>query len=354
MALPEKSAQSSIQYSESLDYPIEAPDGSQIFPGETNGKKNCYRWSKSKVQWGIREGFVEFRKDRNGNWQVYTKQYLKCDNEGNQIDRTNRPLAVIENFSTTQASKYLKQLFNAEIFKYSKPYQLISFLLQVSCTKDDIILDFFAGSCTTAHAVMKLNAEDGGNRRYIMVQLPEPCDAKSEAYKAGYKTIAEIGKERIRRAAAKIKEEHPDWNGDTGFRVLKVDSSNMKDIYYSPDAIKQTQLELFQDNIKEDRTSEDLLFQVLLDWGVDLSLPITREIIADREVFFVDENALAACFEKSGTDSPGITEDFVKELAKREPLRVVFRDQGFRDDSVKINVEQIFKALSPHTEVKTI
>ena len=237
-----------------------------------------------------------------------------------------------------------------------KPLKMLDRLLKLCTAKDktDIILDFFAGSCTTVHAVMKLNAEDGGKRKYIMIQLPEPCDEKSEAYKAGYKTIAEIGKERIRRAAKKIKEEHPDWNGDTGFRVLKVDSSNLKDIYYSPDAVQQTQLELFTDNIKDDRTPEDLLFQVLLDWGVDLSLPITKEIIADREVFFVDENALAACFEKTGTGKPGITEDFVKELAKREPLRVVFRDQGFRDDSVKINVEQIFKALSPHTEVKTI
>ena len=197
---------------------------------------------------------------------------------------------------------------------------------------------------------MQLNAEDGGNRKFIMVQFPEPCDEKSEAYKAGYKTIAEIGKERIRRAAKKIKKEHPDWKGDTGFRVFKVDSSNFKDIYYSPDEIDQQQLELFVDNLKDDRTPEDLLFQVLLDWGVDLSLPITREVIDNQEVFFVDDNALAACFDNRG----GVTEEFVKELARREPLRVVFRDKGFKDDSVKINVEQIFKLMSPHTEVKTI
>lgn len=220
------------------------------------------------------------------------------------------------------------------------------------CKEDDILLDFFAGSATTAHAVMQLNAEDGGNRNFIMVQLPEECDEKSEAFKAGYKTIAEISKERIRRAGKKIKEENattaPDL--DIGFRVLKVDSSNMNDIYYSPDNIDQNDLLGLTDNIKNDRIPEDLLFQVLLDWGVDLTLPITKETIGSHEVYFVDGNALAACFDKDGN----ITEVFCKELAARQPLRVVFRDSGFKDDSVKINVEQIFKLKSPHTDVKTI
>jgi adenine-specific DNA-methyltransferase len=201
---------------------------------------------------------------------------------------------------------------------------------------------------------MALNAEDGGKRRVIMVQLPETCDEKSEAFKAGYLTIAEIGKERIRRAGQKIKQDNADKPDidqlDIGFRVLKVDSSNMNDIYYSPDALKQGNLFNFVDNIREDRTEEDLLFQVLLDWGVDLSLPITRETIAGNSVLFVDDNALAACFDKQG----GITEDFVKQLAARSPLRTVFRDAGFASDSVKINVEQIFKLLSPSTEIKII
>ena len=187
-----------------------------------------------------------------------------------------------------------------------------------------------------------------------MIQLPETCDEKSEAFKAGYKTIAEISKERIRRAGKKIKEDHKDnanvKNLDIGFRVLKVDSSNMRDVYYTPDAIEQNLLSELTDNIKNDRTSEDLLFQVLLDWGVDLTLPITKKIIDDREVFFVENNALAACFEKDGK----ITEEFCKEIAKLHPLRVVFRDSGFQNDSVKINIEQIFKLLSPSTKVKTI
>jgi len=187
-----------------------------------------------------------------------------------------------------------------------------------------------------------------------MVQLPEPCDEKSEAYKAGYSTIAEISKERIRRAGNKIKEDNAGKEGieklDVGCRVLKIDSSNMSAVYYTPDSVDQDLIPSLTDNIKDDRSAEDLLFQVLLDWGVDLSLPITRETIADKEVFFVDGDALAACFVKNGE----ITEDFVKELAKREPLRVVFRDAGFKDDSVKINVEQIFKLMSPHTQLKTI
>ena len=238
-------------------------------------------------------------------------------------------------------------------FDGPKPVRLLIRLLTLANTNpDDIILDFFAGSSTTAHAVMQLNAEDGGKRRFIMVQLPEACDEKSEAFKAGYKNIAEISKERIRRAGEKIKEENATTapHLDTGFRVLKVDSSNMADVYYTPDSIKQDQLEFLTDNIKNDRTAEDLLFQVLLDWGVDLTLPVTTEMIDGRTVFFVDGNALAACFEKDGK----ITEDFCKELARRHPLRVVFRDSGFRDDSAKINIEQIFKLISPHTDVKTI
>ncbi|PTQ74635.1 site-specific DNA-methyltransferase [Celeribacter persicus] len=216
--------------------------------------------------------------------------------------------------------------------------------------KDAIILDFFAGSATTAHAVMQLNANDGGNRRFIMVQVPEAIDSSLPPYKRGFTTIAEISKERIRRAGGKLLEGecHPDWNRDVGFRVLKVDTSNMKDVYYRPDELKQSDLLDMVDNVKDGRTAEDLLFQVLLDWGVDLTLPIRREMVQGKTVFFVDDNALVACFDR------GITEDLVKELAGHEPLRVVFRDNGFVSDAVKINVEQIFRQLSPTTDVKSI
>lgn len=216
--------------------------------------------------------------------------------------------------------------------------------------RNDIILDFFAGSATTAHAVMELNAKDGGNRKFILVQIPAPIEESSPPFKRGFKTIAEIAKERIRRAGEKIKADNKinAPNLDIGFRVLKIDTSNMADLYYAPEAVKQGDLVAHADNIKPDRTPEDLLFQVLVDWGVDLSLPITQETIAKKKVFFVDGNALAACFE------PKVSEELVKELAKRKPLRAVFRDSSYDSDSVKINVEQIFKLLSPETEVKTL
>lgn len=274
---------------------------------------------------------------------------------------------------TKEGTEDIVSLFDRKVFTFPKPVSLIHFLIQamtaISPCSSSLILDFFAGSSTTAHAVMQLNAEDGGNRRFIMVQLPEVCDEKSEAAKAGYKTIAEISKERIRRAGKKIKEEmaakqtsaSSTGQGslldaaklvasslDTGFRVLKVDSSNMADVFYNPDAVSQKTLMEDVSNIKYDRSPEDLLFQVLLDWGVDLSLPIRRVKRQGKTVFFVDENALVACFDKN------ITEELVQELAKLQPVRAVFRDDGFASDAVKINVEQIFRLLSPGTLVKTL
>jgi adenine-specific DNA-methyltransferase len=216
--------------------------------------------------------------------------------------------------------------------------------------KDAIIMDFFAGSSTTAHAVMQLNSDDGGNRKFIMAQVPQEVDQDTKPYENGFATIAEISKERIRRAGQKILEgeRHPDWNKDVGFRVLKIDSSNMADVFYTPDQTSQADLLSRVDNIKPDRTAEDLLFQVLLDWGVDLTLPIRRETVQGKTVFFVADTALMACFDD------GISEDLVKELAGHAPMRIVFKDTGFADDQTKINVRQIFKAMSPDTEVKAI
>jgi adenine-specific DNA-methyltransferase len=230
---------------------------------------------------------------------------------------------------------------------YPKPVELIKYLCSMVRDTDFIAVDFFSGSATTAHAILSLNAEDGGSRRFIMVQLPEPCGDSTAAFKAGYKTIAEIGKDRIRRAGELLGKSR---SLDVGFRALKVDTSNMADVYYTPDALEKDQLSLFVDNIKPDRTPEDLLFQVMLDWGVDLALPIEKISIQGKDVFIVDGNALAACFDAHS----GVDEAFVKEMATYKPLRVVFRDAGFRDSAVKINVEQIFKLLSPATEVKSI
>lgn len=248
---------------------------------------------------------------------------------------------------TQAATTELKNLFDGEnVFDSPKPVKLLNRIMEISCSSaDDIVLDFFAGSGTTAHAAIARCAS-GKPCRFIVVQLPEPL-SNSE-----FSTISEITKERIRRAGRKIKKENSAMEGsnhfDIGFRVLKVDTSNMKEVYYTPDAVSQDLLSDQVDNIREDRTAEDLLFQVLLDWGVDLALPINQQVIAGKTVFFVDGNALAACFDT------GIDEDFVKQLADYKPLRAVFRDAGFASDSVKINVEQVFKLLSPATEIKTL
>lgn len=250
------------------------------------------------------------------------------------------------------ASKRLRALMDGDLFDFPKDELVLQEVIEMLTEKDDIIVDFFAGSSTTAHSVMLQNATDGGSRRFVMVQLDEKVNEESAAYQAGFKTIPEVSRERIRRAGKSVIGGacHAGWNKDVGFRVLKIDTSNMADVFYAPDALEKPNLDLFIDNIKPDRTPEDLLFQVMLDWGVDLALPIAKQTIHGKDLFLVDGNALAACFDGHG----GIDEAFVKELAKVQPLRAVFRDAGFKDSSVKINVEQIFKLLSPATEVKCI
>jgi adenine-specific DNA-methyltransferase len=248
------------------------------------------------------------------------------------------------------ASERLGSLLGEGVFEYPKDETVLAKFVEMATPKDDhsIVMDFFGGSASTAHSVLLQNAQDGGNRRFILVQWPERVPVGSPAAESGFATIADIAKERIRRAGKLIREEVKDV--DAGFRVLKIDSSNLADVYYSPDALKKDSLDLFVDNVKPDRTAEDLLFQVMLDWGVDLALPIEKQSIQGKEVFLVDGNALAACFDASG----GVDEAFVKELAKLKPLRVVFRDAGFKADDVKTNVEQVFKLLSPSTDVRTI
>ena len=332
-------------YSTDDDLPVDRSHIT-ILPINPDGEELSWYWSKDNFNRSKHN--LILKKTSNG-WQLYKKQRPQI---GDLPSKKPKSFFYKPEYSTSTATNHLKKIFGIKLFSGPKPVPFVLDLAIIGTNKEDIILDYFSGSSTTAHAVMQLNAEDGGNRKFIMVQLPEECDEKSEAFKAGYKTIAEIGKERIRRAGKKIKEENPDTTQDLdiGFRVLKVDSSNMVDVYYTPDAVDQDLLRGLTDNIKDDRSPEDLLFQVLLDWGVDLTLPITKESISDKEVFFVDGNALAACFVKDGQ----VTEEFCKELAGRQPLRVVFRDSGFKDDSVKINVEQIFKLMSPHTDVKTI
>lgn len=340
----QKLGMGSIQYSISLDYPIEAPDGSFVMPADNNnGRKACWRWSQEKFNRNKERGFIEIKKDSSGLWTVYTKQYMNCDNEGNLIERTQRPMGIIDEYSSTQSSKLLESMQLGSFFSYSKPVDLIKYLIARLDLADGIVLDFFSGSATTAHAVMQLNAEDGGHRKFIMVQLPEPCDEASEAYKAGYKNICEIGKERIRRAGDKIKSESPmtTQDLDIGFRVLKLDDTNMKDVYYAPDDYDQGMLAGLESNIKDDRTDLDLLFGCLIDWGLPLSLPYKSEQIDGCTVHTYNDGDLIACFDAN------IPESVVKEIAQRKPLRAVFRDSGFASSPEKINVFEIFKLYMP-------
>jgi len=333
-----------------VDGPGGAKKGNPYY--EFLGVEGYFRYSKETMEKKYNDGLIV--KTANGLQQKY---FLTQAQASRKTDNTWWDDGGL----TSTATRKLQDLMGGKTFDTPKPVELIHRMLKLTTFKDKdpaIILDFFSGSATTAHSVMQINAEDNGKRKFIMVQLPEECDEKSEAFKAGYKTIAEISKERIRRAGTKIKEENPEATElDTGFRVLKIDSSNMNDVHYRPDTVSKDDLFNQVEHIKTDRSPEDLLFQVMLDWGVDLSLPIRKQTIEGTEVYFVndDDHApcdLVACFDK------GIDEALIKALAEKQPLRVVFRDDGFGSgsdsDSVKINVEQIFKQLAPATDIKAI
>lgn len=259
--------------------------------------------------------------------------------------------SVFDNFifaDTANDKKAIDNMFGAPVFEFPKSMEMMQQIIALCTKDDDIILDFFSGSATTGHAVMQLNVEDGGHRKFIMVQLPEVTDEKSEAYKAGYKNICEIGKERIRRAAKKIAYENPKSKFDGGFRVLKCDSSNMKDVYYNPSETQQSLFDTYADNIKEDRTPEDLLFQVMLDLGVLLSSKIEETTIAGKQVFNVADGFLIACFDND------VTEETVKAVAEKKPYYAVFRDSSMANDSVATNFDQIFASISPETVRKVL
>ena len=380
----------SLQYSDGLNYPIIGPDGKEIWPGGGfEDKVWIWRWSKDKVKWGIDNGYIVFKKVGDA-YKVYTKSYEFRDKDGNPINRDN-PYSSLEfinkEYANFNATPELEKLFDGKkYFDFPKSTVFLKELVKLANLKgEDIVLDFFSGSATTAHAVMQLNAEDGGNRKFIMVQLPEETDEKSEAYKAGYKNICEIGKERIRRAGAKIQKERAEsiaftkheWNQscyyiehqeecdklghlpdeyvaklhppiDTGFRVLKCDSSNMKEVYYTPDEYEMSLFDSLEDNIKEDRTPEDLLFQVMLDLGILLSSKIEETTISGKKVFKVDGNYLIACFDEN------VTEDVITEIAKQKPYYFVMRDSSMANDSVATNFDQIFASYSPSTIRKVL
>ena len=347
-----------LGYHESLDYPVEAPDGTAVYPNGRSAMQNDgwrWKWGKEKLNWGIKNGFIEVRenKSKENGWGVYYKIYENVDNDGNVVKRSSPYKNLIQDVLNTHASTEAKELFGrTDYFSNPKPIKLIKHIVNLGTNSDSIILDFFSGSATTAHAVMKLNAEDGGNRKFIMVQLPEKTDEKSEAYKAGYKNICEIGKERIRRAGAKINEELGVRNEelgtklDVGFRVLKLDSSNLEDVYYTPQDFSIDSL--FTENVKADRTNEDLLFQVMLDLGIELSAKIESKQIAGKNVHLVDDNYLVACFDRD------VNESTITEIAKLQPIYFVMRDASAANDNVIDNFEQIFRHYSPDTNCRII
>ncbi len=338
-------------YSAALDFGITMPDGTIRFPGGTTTKSSegwNYLWSKAKIEWGINNHFIVF-KNNGGQWSVYCKRYQKVDNEGIPVERSApfRNLITSDKYNTAQGTAEIRSIFNGRPFDFPKPSELIKHLLltAVRTSKDAIILDFFSGSATTAHAVMKLNAEDGGKRKFIMVQLPEITDEKSEARKAGYETICQIGEERIRRAGKKVKEE-AGLNGqdlDIGFRVLKLDSSNMEDVFYTPEDFDAKDIFTTVDNVKSDRTPLDLLFQVMPELNIELSVKIEEKEVNGKKVFFVDGNYFIATFD---TD---VNESTVTEIAKMKPQYFVMRDASAANDNVLDNFEQIFRHYSPDT-----
>ena len=326
-------------YRPNLIYDIISPNGTIIKPCE-----NGWRWSKETVAEKIKTGEIVFSADET---RIIRKIYLK-----NLEGRAPETLWFGKDVGTTREGvSELKALFEKAPFDTPKPTKLIHRCMVLMSDPNMIVVDFFSGSSTTAHAVMQLNAEDGGHRKFIMVQLPEKTDEKSEAYKAGYKNICEIGKERIRRAGRKIKEDAgltAPADLDIGFRCLRLDSSNMENVYYTPEEVSQQDLFSLVDNVKPDRTPEDLLFQVMLDLGVLLSSPIEVKEIAGKKVFNVADGFLLACFDHD------VTEETVKAIAQKKPYYAVFRDSSMANDSVATNFEQIFETYSPDTVRKVL
>ena len=328
-------------YNAECDYPITAPSGRVIEPPAGR----CWRLSKKAFLERLQDNRIWFGPDGNGVPRI--KRFL-TDLKHDGMAPTS--IMFFKDVGHSQeGAQEVSKLLDGGFFSGPKPQRLIQRLLTLANLKEDsIVLDFFSGSASTAQAVMNKNAEDDGHRKFIMVQLPESCDEKSEAYRAGYKNICEIGKERIRRAAKKIAEEHPDAKFDGGFRVLKLDDTNMKDVYYAPGDYQQNFLDQLESNIKEDRTDLDLLFGCLLEWGLPLSLPYQSEKIDGCTVHNYNDGDLIACFDENIPDS------VIKEIAKRQPLRAVFRDSSFAGSPAKINVTQIFKELAPDTSVKVL
>lgn len=328
-------------------YTSPVPGAEEVYPVWDDGFEGCWTWGIDKANAEIE---LLTSKKINGRTKIYRKAYAFADDTAplKQV----KSIWTEKTFFTEKGQKAVNALFGSKekLFQAPKSVDMIKQCIQMSQDKDAIVLDFFGGSSTTAQATMQLNAEDGGKRKFILVQIPETCDEKSDAFKAGYKNICEIGKERIRRAGVKIKEESrlTTQGLDVGFRVLKLDESNMNDVFYAAGDYSQGLLSMLESNVKKDRTDLDLLFGCLLEWGLPLSLPYVSEQIDGCTVHTYNEGDLIACFDENIPDS------VIKSIAKRQPLRAVFRDSSFNGSPAKINVGEIFKMLAPDTRVKVL
>ena len=326
-----------------LVYPL-LHNGVEIWPDKQ------WIWEKNRLYDAYQKGEIVIN-EKNGKYSVRFKQYLRDENG---VMRKGKPLSLLTFVFNQDGTKEMEELLGRGVFDFPKPTDLIKYFLSLRINETDdndyTVLDFFSGSSTTAHAVMRQNAEDGGKRKYIMVQVPQECEKGTVAEKAGFTNICEIAKERIRRAGKKIKEENPltTQDLDIGFRVLKLDSSNMKDVYYTSDAYSKDMFDMLADNIKEDRTPEDLLFQVMLDLGIPLSAKIEESVIAGKKVFKVEDNYLIACFDSN------LTEETITAIAQQRPYYFVMRDSSMANDSVAANFEQIFATYSPETDRKVL
>lgn len=333
-------------------YPVIAPDGSKVYPFGPGDYLSRWRVAKDSFNKLVKDDMIVWKKNNDGDlpivdgyqkspWTPYVKYYL----EG----RTKQVSNLFQDIEgNKKASIVLKELLGSKgVFDNPKPVEFMTRLIQIASDEDSIIMDFFSGSATTAHAVMQYTVERESNRKFILVQLPEPCDESKEAHKMGFRTICDIGKMRIKKAAEKIKKSS-NFNFDGGFRVFKLDDSNMKDVFYSPADYDQSLLSMLESNIKDDRTDLDLLFSCLLEWGLPLSMPYCSEQIEGCTVHTYNDGDLIACFDENVPDS------VVKTIAKRQPLRAVFRDSSFASSPAKINVTEIFKLLAPDTRVKVI
>lgn len=320
-------------------YGVVAPDGTEVFPKGPTGYESRWICGLPKYNEMVAQGLIEWKQNREGNWLPYQKFYLE--------NRTKAPGNLwVDVEGNKKATRDIRNIFDTnKVFDFPKPLGVLTKIISIGANSDSIILDFFSGSATTAHAIMKLNAEDGGKRKFIMVQLPEVTDVKSEARKAGYETICQIGEERIRRSGKKIKEEAglQGQDLDIGFRVLKLDSSNMEDVFYTPEYFDAQNIFTSVDNVKSDRTPLDLLFQVLPELNIELSAKIEEKEVNGKKVFFVDGNYLIATFDTE------VNESIVTEIAKMKPQYFVMRDASAANDNVLDNFEQIFRHYSPDT-----